>query len=519
MKRLLFAILVGGFTAGLLLPAYASDVPLTPKEQLGKFIFFDKISQPGSMACADCHAPSVGFTGPNPAINRHGAIYPGAVPQRAGNRKPPASSYASFSPIFHFDNDDGVFEGGNFWDGRATGAHLGNPAADQALGPFLNPVEQNNPSMTAVLAKIAGSKYAGLWTEVWGEPIRTDTPANIQLNYDRVGLAIAAYEGSYEVSPFSSKFDYFWANAEEAGKDVTVIDTESWAYYRGMGLDDKELLGLALFNDANKGNCSGCHTLEPAGPGLAPLFTDNTFDNLGVPRNPDNPFYNMDHVYLDNGSPINPMGAAWVDPGLGGFLASSSNPAWSEMADENYGKHRVPTLRNVAKSPSRQFEKAYTHNGALKSLAEVVRFYNTRDVATWPAPEVAQNMNTEELGNLGLTKKEEAAIVTFLETLSDGWNPSHMTNNVAVETIVPVTLTPNPFNPITRITYSVPRDGLADVSVYDVAGRRVKVLASGWALAGVHTLDFSADGMASGVYFVRFATAGKVTTARAILLK
>jgi cytochrome c peroxidase len=471
------------------------------------------------MSCAECHAPATGFTGPNPGINRAGAVYPGAVPQRFGNRKPPASSYATFSPIFHFDAIEGLFVGGNFWDGRATGEYLGNPAADQALGPFLNPVEQNNPSRQAVLEKIAASKYASLWTQVWGEPIRTDSPANIEMNYGRVGLAIAAYEASYEVNPFSSKFDYFWANALEAGKDVTALDASSWPLYKGLGLEDKELLGFALFNDASKGNCSACHTLDPAGPGLPPLFTDNTFDNLGVPRNPDNPFYDMDAVYLDDGSPINPMGAAWIDPGLSGFLVASGNPAWEAMAAENYGKHRVPTLRNVGKRPNEQFAKAYTHNGALKSLVEVVRFYNTRDVANWPAPEVMENMNTDELGNLGLSKKEEVAIATFLETLSDGWNPGHKRDSVVIESLDPITLTPNPFNPQTRITYTVPRDGLADLSVYDVGGRRVKVLASGWTHKGVHTVDFSASGMASGVYFVRIATAGTVRSARAILLK
>jgi hypothetical protein len=132
---------------------------------------------------------------------------------------------------------------------------------------------------------------------------------------------------------------------------------------------------------------------------------------------------------------------------------------------------------------------------------------------------VIENVNTDELGNLGLSKKEEVAIATFLETLSDGWSPGHKMDSPVIASLDPVTLTPNPFNPQTRITYTVPRDGLADLSVYDVGGRRVKVLASGWALKGVHTADFSANGMASGVYFVRFATAGTVTTARAILLK
>jgi cytochrome c peroxidase len=377
--------------------AVAAGSPLTPEELLGKFLFFDKLAAPDSMSCAACHAPETGFTGPNPGINAHGAVYRGAVPQRFGNRKPPSSAYATLSPVFHYDAGAGLFVGGNFWDGRATGEVLGNPAADQALGPFLNPVEQNNPSMKAVLKQIAKSKYADLWEQVWGEPIQYDTPEQIMLNYGRVGLAIAAYEDSPEVNQFSSKYDY---------------------YLRGQAqLTAQEAQGLELFN--GKGNCAACHPSEPGPAGEPPLFTDFTFDNLGAPRNPDNPFYDMDTVYLDDGSPINPLGADWVDLGLGGFLETV--PAWAHLAADNYGKQKVPTLRNVDKRPGPGFPKAFLHNGVFPSLEEVVHFYNTRDVEDWPPPEVPGTVNTEELGDLGLTAQEEAALVAFLKTLSDGY--------------------------------------------------------------------------------------------------
>ena len=117
---------------------------LSATEELGKAIFFDNISSPDWMSCAACHAPISGWTGPIPGINIKGAVYRGAIPTRFGNRKPPSAAYATLSPIFHYDEVEGLFVGGNFWDGRATGESLGNPAADQALGPFLNPVEQNN---------------------------------------------------------------------------------------------------------------------------------------------------------------------------------------------------------------------------------------------------------------------------------------------------------------------------------------------------------------------------------------
>jgi len=378
---------------------------LTPIEKLGKELFFDNISDPPWMACAECHAPGAGWTGPIAGINLHGAVYRGAVPVRFGNRKPPSAAYATLSPVFHFDDSEGLFVGGNFWDGRATGERLGNPAADQALGPYLNPVEQNNASKQAVCEIVAESTYAQLFEVVWGPDSLDCSPDGVDAMYDQIGLSVAAYEDSDEVNQFSSKFDDYLK-----GK-VELTAEEAW--------------GKELFE--GKALCAACHP--------APLFTDFTYDNLGVPKNPENPFYDMDEVFL-GGSPINPEGADWVDPGLGGFLAT--RPEWADMALENWGKHKVPTLRNVDKRFGDGFPKAYGHNGYFKSLKSIVNFYNTRDVKPlcadpfttekdalngncWPAPEVADNVNTDELGNLGLTPEEEDAIVAFLATLSDGF--------------------------------------------------------------------------------------------------
>ncbi|MDL1984210.1 MAG: cytochrome C [Deltaproteobacteria bacterium] len=388
-------VLVFAFSLGI-----GSAFGLTDIEMLGKKLFFDKISEPDSMACADCHGPRVGFTGSIPGINKHGAVYRGAVPQRFGNRKPPSAAYATLSPVFHYDDTEGLFIGGNFWDGRATGEKLENPAADQALGPFLNPVEQNNPSKQAVLEQVASSQYAWLWEEVWpGEPISCENETEIEENYDRIGLAIAAYEGSSEVNQFSSKYDYYLKG------EVELTAKEEW--------------GLELFN--GKAKCSECHPSEPGPYDEQPLFTDFTYDNLGTPKNPENPFYDMDQVYLDDGSPINPDGADWIDPGLGGFLETQSE--WEYLAEENMGKHKVPTLRNVDKRPGKGFTKAYMHNGVFKSLKTVVIFYNTRDVKDWPPPEVSDNVNEDELGDLNLMPKEVNAIVAFMKTLSDGYTP------------------------------------------------------------------------------------------------
>jgi cytochrome c peroxidase len=355
----------------------AQNSALTDLELLGKNIYFDKISEPGNMACADCHSPKVGFTGPVAGINVHGSVYRGAVAQRFGDRRPPTAAYGGNSPVLHFDDIEGLWIGGMFWDGRATGWTLGDPLAEQALGPFLNPVEQNNPDALTVLKKIAGSKYVMLWEKLYGA-LSLD-PADVAENYVKVGRAIAAFERSSDVSAFTSKFDSYL----QGKADLT--ENEKW--------------GLELFN--GKGMCNACHLSE----GPRPLFTDFSFDNLGVPKNPENPMYKTHPDF--------------IDPGLGGFLKAAGYPESVYMAE--MGKHKVPTLRNVDKRPGIGFPKDYAHNGYFKSLKEIVHFYNTRDVEEWPAPELAVNVNSDELGNLGLTDAEEDAIIAFMRTLSDGY--------------------------------------------------------------------------------------------------
>src|SRR5512141_575016 len=323
--------------------AAAQQTDLTQQEQLGKMLFFDtNLSTPTGQACAACHGPEVGYTGPSQAINAGGAVYEGAVSGVFGNRKPPTAAYAGDSPILHWDGETWV--GGMFWDGRATGGTLGDPLAEQAQGPFLHPREQNNASAQVVIDKVLGSSYKDLFLQVCTDATKY---------YECIGRSIAAYERSLEVSQFTSKYDY-WLKGQAK-------------------LSGQEKLGMALFN--GKANCANCH------PG--PLFTDFTYDNLGTPRNPLNPFYSQ-----------NPLGDSWVDLGLGGYLKSAGYDA--SVYEPELGKFKVPTLRNVDLRPTNHFIKAYGHNGYFKSLQEIVQFYNTRDVpgAGWPEPEFADTINT-----------------------------------------------------------------------------------------------------------------------------
>lgn len=366
---------------------------------LGQLIFFDEnLSEPRGQSCAHCHAPETGFTGPDPSINARGAVMPGATAAAFGSRKPPTVAYASASPPLDriFDGSEWLFQGGILWDGRATGWTLGSPAAEQATVPFINPSEQNLAGKAEVVARICDGRYGALFRQVWGRS--ACDAAGVDAAYDRVGLSIAAYEASPLVNRYSSRFDRFLRGQER--------------------LTAREQRGYELF--AGKAKCAVCHVLEPAD---RPVFTENAFYNIGIPRNPQNPVYASRPDY--------------VDEGLGGFLASADgSPEYTQYAAENRGKQRIPTVRNVDKRPSPGFVKAYGHNGYFKSLEQIVHFYNTRDVLNggrpcprdfsgevgvwcWPAPEVPDNVNRDDMGSLELTPDEEAAVVAFLRTLSD----------------------------------------------------------------------------------------------------
>ncbi|MCP4148755.1 MAG: cytochrome-c peroxidase, partial [bacterium] len=322
------------------------------------------------------------------------------------NRKPPTAAYAGMSPKLHLEED--TFVGGMFWDGRATGWDVPHdPLAEQAMGPFINPLEQNLPDKKSLVEKVRSATYVELFKKVWGPD--SLSLKNVDAAFLNIARSIAAFERSSEVNPFNSKFDGFWKKARVAGLKVHDIDEENMVKFKNMGLDDNELKGLMLFNTT--GLCAECHILESE-DGQPPLFTDFTYDNLGVPKNPQNPFYTIPAKH-------NPDGKAWVDKGLGAFLETTKK--YKKYAAANYGKHKVPTLRNVDARPDKKFVKSFMHNGCFKTLKEVVEFYNTRDKpgSKWEKPEVAANVNKDELGDLELTPEEEDLIVLFMKTLTD----------------------------------------------------------------------------------------------------
>jgi cytochrome c peroxidase len=337
---------------------------------VGRSIFFDDtLSEPAGQSCASCHDPKQGFTDP-----RGTATSEGVIPGSFGSRNAPPAAYAVFSPAFYYDAAGGSYRGGQFLDGRAS------TLSDQAQGPPLNPIEMHNPDVAAYSAKVASRAYAAQLRSLLGEDLFADPVRAMR----GIAKAVEAFERTKEVSPFSSKYD---------------------AYLDGKaGLSPQERLGLALFE--GKAGCAACHPNRPGPDAQRPLFTDFTYDNIGIPRNPANPFYAQPAT-------VNPMGATFVDIGLAGNPRVIKDGA----AQANRGRFKVSTLRNVA------LTAPYTHNGIFTTLKDVVAFYNKRDVdpVRFGPPEVPETVNRVELGHLGLSDEEEDALVAFLNTLTDGY--------------------------------------------------------------------------------------------------
>ena len=428
-KRIATLLSVGA--SGVLWANLANAAPdVAALEALGKQVFFDEVSDPPRQACATCHVPSAGWTGPIAAINMGQVAMPGADPHSEGNRKPPTASYASFAP----SNLTGCLGipavrcvGGIFWDGRADGSAIGyevfdgdpdlidayedflGPTADQALGPFANDAEQNVPDgetelagATAVCEHVASAKYAELFELAWGVPPDCDDDADLE--FKRIAVAISAYEHSYEVNSFSSFRDFALANDADHASPLDDFT-------------DEENLGHFLFytpRAAGGAGCVACHNSEGAGAsGDEPkqLYTDHRFHNIGLPPN----------YAAANFDPANP------DIGLGGVTGEPGQA----------GSFRTTTLRNVDQRVGNGFTKAYMHNGYFKSLEQVVHFYNTAKVKPvcpmsgasaaeaiandcWPPPENPVGVAPGVIvGALGLSPDQEAALVAYLKTLSD----------------------------------------------------------------------------------------------------
>jgi cytochrome c peroxidase len=391
-------------TAGLLLafpgPLARADEarPLSPLEALGEEIFSDpSLSEPAGLSCSSCHEPSRAFTGN--AGSEIAAVSKGSRPGAIGRRNAPSIMYMAFSPPFSLVAETGETgeteytpTGGLFWDGRA------DSFSEQALGPLFNPIEMNNRDAASLATKLKSAAYADAFRQQFGADA-LDDPDRAVAN---LATAIAAFESSGRLQPFSSRFDSVLRGTAE--------------------FTAAERRGLELFKDPQKGNCIACHTgSETSRDPRDWLFTDFTYDALGVPRNAAIPA-NSDRGHFDAG--------LCERPGIEQMLPK-------EVTRESLcGAFKVPTLRNVGVTAP------YFHNGKMSSLRDVVKFYVSRDTdpAAWYPRDASGklemlddlpaalhgNVNTEEAPydrkqgeQPRLSDSEIDDLVAFLNTLTD----------------------------------------------------------------------------------------------------
>ena len=356
---------------------------LSPIAALGELAFNDPIlSASEKLSCASCHAADAGHAAPNALAVQLG----GPALNIEGLRASQSLRYLASNTAFKLDKD-GVPSGGFFWDGRA------NTLAEQAEGPLLGAREMANDSKSAVVAKIARAAWADDFKALYGANVLND----VDRAFSRLTEALARYQQEdAEFNAYTSKYD---------------------AVLRGKAtLAPQEQAGLQLFNDPEKGNCAACHTSAVSKNGRHPVFTDFSYDNLGVPRNPEIDV-NKKPEYFD--------------------LGLCDRRELKDRADL-CGKFRVPSMRNVA------LRQTFFHNGRFKSLEDVLTFYVQRDTKPekWypknadgsinkfdDLPPISHsNVNMTEApynrkpGEIpALNPSEIDQLIAFLNTLTDGW--------------------------------------------------------------------------------------------------
>ena len=368
-------------------PVLADEPDPTPQVLLGEKIFRDpSLSASGKMSCATCHDPARAHAQSNDLPVQFG----GANLDVPVFRAVPSFQYARLIPSLSLGDDGPV--GGFDRDGRADNLML------QAMRPLLGANEMANASVEELIIRLSQAPYADEFRRVYG----TDVFGDPQAAFQALLFSLAQYQRfDPDFRPFDSKYDLF---------------------LRGqVRLDPAELRGLALFNRTDKGNCAACHPSHRGPNGEPPMFTDFTYDNLGVPRNGAIPA-NADPTYYDLGV---------------------CGPFRADLADQLdlCGAFKVPTLRNVAT------RHVFFHNGQFKTLRDALRFYVQRDTDPelfYPVaadgtvlkfddlpPALAGNVNTQEVpydrlrGEAPrLSDVELDDLEAFLNTLTDGYNPA-----------------------------------------------------------------------------------------------
>ena len=344
------------------LPVPADNLQTPQKIALGSRLFNDvRFSATGDVACATCHAADKAFTDSPLSVSE-------GINKLTGTRNAPTVVNAAYNKT-------------QFWDGRSPDLE------DQALHPFLNPVEMALPDHEPILRIIRDDDtYPGMFREVF------DVDAG-DITMTEVTMAIAAFERT-QISG-DSRFDRWYFGGE----------TDA--------LNDEEQRGFAVF--LGNGRCVSCHVIEQDHA----LFTDHLFHNIGIGIN-------------DIQDRVPELAAAFQvakNEGLDVDVAVLTDPDTSHLGRfavddqlSSLGGFKTPTLRNIAVTAP------YMHDGSLATLREVVEHYNNGGVTDPDDP--VNPFLSGGIRPLNLTEQEIDDLVAFMEALT---SPQHENQTVAAQ--------------------------------------------------------------------------------------
>jgi cytochrome c peroxidase len=343
---------------------------------LGRQIFSDaSLSASGRMSCASCHSPAHAYGPPNDLAVQRGGAQLNLQGARAVlslryvlNRTPVWSKAFVANPAERTLEGDEPPVGGFAWDGRF------NTLREQAQFPLLSRYEMANASPAAVVDKLMRAPYAPQFRRLFGRRIFDHR----QRAYNQALLAIERFElEDQSFHPYNSRYDDY-------------LDGK-------VQLNERELSGLALFEDPQRGNCASCHPDRKGADGSHPLFTDYQFEALGVPRNP--------QIQAN-------AARGYFDQGLCGPLRTD------QAAQPQYcGLFKTPTLRNVAT------RGVFFHNGEFHTLREALRFYVRRDTDPQLWYPSTQGGRAAKFDDLPVSRRGNVDVVDLPLTLSEGAPP------------------------------------------------------------------------------------------------
>ncbi len=328
-----------------------ADNPQTPEKiALGEKLFHDaRFSTTGEVSCSTCHAIEKAFTDSPLQVSE-------GIKKLTGTRNAPTVLNAAYMES-------------QFWDGRSPSLE------DQALHPFLNPVEMGLETHDPILEIVrTDPEYQKAFQQVFGK-------SGDAITMDEITKAIAAFERK-QISG-GSPFDRWYFGGEE------------------NAMTDAQKRGFEVF--VGDGRCVSCHAIEQT----QAIFTDSRFHNIGVGINRiQNEVPELAGEFLEAKATASEVDKKVLTDKrtseLGRFAIS--------RGFDDVGAFKTPTLRNVAVTAP------YMHDGSLKTLEEVMEHYNNGGVTNPTDP--VNDFLSGGIRPLDLDPDQIKDLVAFMEALT-----------------------------------------------------------------------------------------------------